>query len=149
MRGRALMRDIRADVIKDVMLDHGGRALMRAAGGGGGQVAGDAQGITAFQLDIKCEGLSPALLARALAQASPGTQGLARVESQGDWSRRAREALAVGGLSQGQGGTCNGRALATRRSQDSQGDWSRTETQGEASPLNPFPVGLASQRQVP
>jgi hypothetical protein len=98
MRGRALMRDIRADVIKDVMLDHGGRALMRAAGGGGGQVAGDAQGITAFQLDIKCEGLSPALLARALAQASPGTQGLARVESQGDWSRRAREALAVGGL---------------------------------------------------
>jgi hypothetical protein len=35
------------------------------------QVAGDAQGISAFQLDIKCEGLSPALLKRALAQAAP------------------------------------------------------------------------------
>ena len=34
------------------------------------QVAGDAAGITAFQLDIKCEGLSPRLLAKALAQAA-------------------------------------------------------------------------------
>jgi len=36
------------------------------------KVAGDAKGITAFQLDIKCEGLSINLLKRALTQAKEG-----------------------------------------------------------------------------
>ena len=36
------------------------------------KVCGDAKGISAFQLDIKCEGLSPALLRRALEQAREG-----------------------------------------------------------------------------
>ena len=36
------------------------------------KVCGDAKGISAFQLDIKCEGLSPNLLKKALAQAKEG-----------------------------------------------------------------------------